>query len=296
MEYTISLGSVIGLGFLLLMGVLLSFGVFAYIRIRHKAKALPFFAGCLMTFVAGFMLMQIVHIVVLSGKFGEIVENNIWVYSLYFAVASALVEESCRLWTYRSMLRKKLDNDYNAMMFGAGQGGGEAIWMLTISMAANYLVAVTIYQGHSDYFFQELTKEETQLTIMVLDQLTQKPPVEIFMMAVERIGYCVMHIAMAVIVFFSANKKFMDWKFYFIALGVRFGFQFVATLAPLLNLHCVASALIICAASVVCAVVAWKIWQDEHVDLPEPEPEPEIEEAEEEYEEPEYDEEEDYED
>lgn len=290
MEYSISLASVIGLAVIMLMGVLLSFGLFAYIRIRYKAKALPFFAGCLMTLVAGFMLMQMVHIIVLSGKFGEFVENNIWIYSLYVAVVSALVEESCRLWTYRSMLRKKLDNDYNAMMFGAGQGGGEAIWMLTISMAANYLVAVTIYQGHSDYFFQDLTEAETNLTIMVLDELTQKPPVEIFMMGVERIGYTVMHIAMAVIVFFSANKKYMDWKFYFIALGVRFGFQFVATLVPLTGMHCVVSSLIICACSAVCAVVAWKIWQEEHVPMPEPEPEPESEYEEEE--EPEYEEEE----
>lgn len=274
MEYTISLASVVGLAVIMLIGVLLSLGLFAYLRFRFRPNASPFFAGMLMTFVAGFMLTQIFNICVLSGRVGEVIESNIWLYSLYIGVSSALVEETCRLWTYRGLLRKQLTNDYNALMFGAGQGGGEAIWLLTIQMAANYLVAVTIYQGNSSYFFQDLTSEEWELTVLVLDQLTQKPPVEIFMMGVERIGYSVMHVALAVVVFFAANKKYMDWKFYWIALGTRTGFQFLVTLVPLLGANSVFSALTSCVCGAACAVVAWKIWSREHVPLPE-ESEPE---------------------
>lgn len=286
MEYTISLASVVGLAVIMLIGVLLSLGLFAVLRFRFKPNASAFFAGTLMTFVAGFMLTQICNICVLSGSLGETIESNIWLYSLYIGISAALVEETCRLWTYRGLLRKQLTNDYNALMFGAGQGGGEAIWMLTIQMAANYLVAVTIYQGNSAYLFQDLTSEEWDLTVLVLDQLTQKPAIDIFMMGVERIGYSVMHIALAVVVFFAANKKYTDWRFYWIALGIRFGFQFLVTLVPLLGANSVISALTTCVCGAACAVAAWKIWMQEHVPVlieAEPEPEDSDDEEEEEY-------------
>ena len=296
MEYTISLASVIGLAVIMLMGVLLSLGLFAVIRMRSrpKAKASPFFVGMLMAFTSGFMLLQIVHMISLSGTVGDVIVGNKWLYALYMGLSTALVEETCRLWTYRATMKKRTDNDYNALMFGAGQGGAEALWMLTLSMAANYLVAVTIYQGHSEYFFQDLTAEETEKTIEILNQLTQKPAIEIFMMGVERIGYSLMHISLAVIVFFSANKKYMVMKPYVIALVTRFVFQFVATLLSQTNIHCVAFALVVCACGAGCAVVAWKVWKREHVPMPEPEPEPEYEYEEEE--EPEYEEEEEEED
>lgn len=268
MEYTISLASVIGLAVNMLLGLLLSFGLLILLRILYKPAFKSFFVGALMTFVAGYALVQLVHMLVLSFPFGETISNNIWLYSLYVGIVTALVEETARLWSFRSMLKKNTDNDYNALMYGVGQGGAEAIWTLTLGMAANYLVAITIYQGNSAVFFQELTEEETELTILVLNELTQKPPVEIFMMGLERVAYLVMHVALSVIVWFSANKKYFVYKPYLLAIGLRFVFQFAVTLLPLTELSIVLVECIVCVIAAGCAVVAWLLWKREHVPTP----------------------------
>lgn len=268
MEYTISLATVIALGVNMLLGLLLSVGIFLFLRFKYKAAAKPFFIGVLVFIVASYMLMQMIHMAVQEFPFGTAIMENPWLYGLYMGVVTALIEETIRLWMYRGILRQNLDNDYNAMMYGAGLSGTEAIISLILGMIMNYLVAVVIFQGNSAMLLEGLTGTELESAKLTLDELTQKPAVDIFMMGVERIAYVMMHMAISVVVWFAANKRDIVYWPYLLALGLRFVYETVVTLLAALELPSVLVQCVAIALAVGCVIAARIIWKREHVAVP----------------------------
>ncbi len=268
-EYTISGFTVAAFAVNMLLGVLLSFGLMLWCRIRFRANFKPFFIGVVACLVAGYMLMQIVHMAFMEFPFSEAVMANPWLRALYMGISTALVEETARLWLCRSMLRKQHGNDFNGLMYGIGQGGAEALYLLNLGMAINYLAAFLIYRGEASVLLEGLEGEDLTMALEKLELLTTTAPLDIFMMGLERIHYSIMHIALSSIVWFCVNQRFMTLKPYALALVLRVVYQGVITLLSALEMPSAVTQCVGLVLSLGCAAAAVWVWKRHHVPAPE---------------------------
>jgi uncharacterized membrane protein YhfC len=84
-----------------------------------------------------FVLEQIVHSIVLTSPAGTKIQGSIWLMALYGGLMAGLFEETGRFLAFKTILRSKRNNDANALMYGAGHGGFEAMMILGITMISN---------------------------------------------------------------------------------------------------------------------------------------------------------------
>ena len=114
-------------------------------KVKLGAKLSSFFIGCGVFFVMTLVLEQILHAVVLTIT-GTKLTDNIWLYALYGGCAAAVFEETGRWFAMKHFLKKNLDFP-NAVMYGIGHGGFEAIVVGGITYIGNIVSALSINSG-----------------------------------------------------------------------------------------------------------------------------------------------------
>ena len=128
------------------VSLVIAFGVpialFIYFRKKKGADILPFFIGCAVMFVFAFVLEAYAHQAVFASEIGKKIQNNVFAYALYGGFMAGLFEETGRFLAFKTVLKKKLGNDANALMYGAGHGGFEAIYLLGITSINNIIYSV----------------------------------------------------------------------------------------------------------------------------------------------------------
>ena len=147
-----------------------------YLRIKKHADILPFFIGCAVMLVFALILESIVHNIVLNSASGRKILDNIWLYALYGGMMAGLFEETGRFIAFKTVLRKKNSNDANALMYGAGHGGFEAIVLLGFSMISNIAMAVMINRGNISAITGVLPEDALAQVQPVIDQLVSSSP------------------------------------------------------------------------------------------------------------------------
>ena len=184
-----------------------------YLRIKKHADILPFFIGCAVMLVFALILESIVHNIVLNSASGRKILDNIWLYALYGGMMAGLFEETGRFIAFKTVLRKKNSNDANALMYGAGHGGFEAIVLLGFSMISNIAMAVMINSGNISAITSVLPEDALAQVQPVIDQLVSSSPYLFIAGIIERIFAIALHIALSVIVWFAAKngKKTLLW-------------------------------------------------------------------------------------
>lgn len=270
MDFTIGLASVIALGVDIALGLALPVGAFLLLHKKYEAHWKPFLVGCIVALLGGFMLVQMLHTIILSAPgIGMVLQGNPWLYSLCYGLLVTLIEETARLWMFRTQVRDLRENDYNAWMFGAGQGGLEALCLLSVGMLGNYLMALAIYQGQLPMMIENSTAEELENARATLTELTQKPVIDILMLGVKRISFTAVYMAMSVLVWFAAKDRQIRFPLFLAALGLRFVFQFAVTVMEEIKLPAVAVQGCACVLAAGCIAVAAAVWKREHVPTPE---------------------------
>lgn len=194
--------------------LLVSFGVplllLWLIRRKTKADITSFFIGTVTFIVFALILEQILHTIV---KFttGEIISGNIWLYGLYGGLAAGLFEETGRLVAMRFFMKKNL-NLPNALMYGAGHGGAEAILLVGMTSVNNIIVSFMINTGIFQKSLEALDEAVRADAVNQLSALWTLPGYQFFMGGVERLAAIVLHIALSVIVYQSIkNNKKVYW-------------------------------------------------------------------------------------
>lgn len=220
---TVSMASMIGMVFSFLVSVGLPIALMIIAYKKYKANILHFFIGCAIFVVFALVLESIMHQVVFSAT-GTLITGNVFLYALYGGLAAALFEETGRFVAMKFFMKKDL-NKQNALMYGIGHGGIEAIMLVGMTYISNLLSAVMINSGLLANSMA-LLDEETQITSFnQIKVLWETPAWHFYMAGVERVAAIVLQIALSVLVYRAVKEK--CGRFWLIAFLIHFAVDFI---------------------------------------------------------------------
>ena len=194
------------MGLAVLFCVLLPLGLLFYYK-KKGAQVLPFFVGCGVFVLFALLLETLMHQLVLKLlPVGERILGNTLLYALYGGFAAGIFEETGRFVAFTTVLKKRLDNDRNALMYGAGHGGIEAVLTLGATYASYIVMGIMVNAGLADKLTAGLSGaslEQMQTVFATLGTLT---PGTCLLAVVERIVAVTTHICLSVLVWFAAKQ------------------------------------------------------------------------------------------
>ncbi len=235
-------------------------GLLLYLHISKKADLLSFFVGCAVMLLFALVLEAAVHRIVLASSAGEVIRGNTWLYGLYGGFMAGLFEETGRLIAFKTVLKKKRDKDINAVMYGAGHGGFEAIVLLGMTMINNMIFAVLINTGNAEVLTGKLTGDALAQVQDAIQQLTALPPYQFLLGGIERLSAIVLHMALSVLVWFAAKQKRKGYLFV-IAVFLHFFVDAATVILAGTGVSVIAVEAAVAALSVLSAVYARAVWK-----------------------------------
>ena len=189
----------------------LPFVAMAVFKAKNKdVKISSFFIGCGVFVLFALILEQLLHTVMLP-----LVRKSTVMYVIYGILAAGIFEETGRFAAFKTVMKNRNDPK-EAVMFGLGHGGAEAILLAGLSLLSTALTAVML----NNVGFEELTAmssggnaETAELVRSQLSAVSELTAVQVVCSLLERIISMTFHTAMSVIVFESARVKGKLWLF-----------------------------------------------------------------------------------
>ncbi len=184
--------------------VVLSMGVpialFIAGRVKLKARISSFFIGAGTYLLFAMLLEQLLHVLVIQFC-GLNAQSRPWLYYVYAALAAAVFEETGRLIAMKFWMKKWLDFP-NALMYGIGHGGVEAILIGGLSGISNLVSMLMINSGghagiRSRHFLLSLQNQ----TVSQLSALWTTPAPLFFVSGIERISAIILHIGLSLLIY-----------------------------------------------------------------------------------------------
>ena len=202
MTNTIPNLSIAAMAIAALGGIAIPLGLYLYLRKKKGADRLPFWVGCIVFPVFALALEQFAYLGLAKWSGWTALQSNIWLFGPVAGLMAGLFEETGRYTAFQTVLRKKRGKDVNALMYGAGHGGIEAVLLVSVSMISNIVASVTINNGTA-----------SALTISAASQLASYPAWMFLVSLVERVAAVTLHISLSVLVWFAAKNAKRFWLF-----------------------------------------------------------------------------------
>ena len=240
----------------------LPIGLLLYFRIRKGADILPFFIGCAVFLIFALVLEQLVHTAVRCSAMGSRMEESVLLYALYGGAMAGLFEETGRFLAFKTVLRKSRDKDVNALMYGAGHGGMEAVAILGVSMINNLIYSMLLNSGSASLLTNGLPEEVKVQMDSVFDALVTTPSYQFLLGGVERIFAVALHISFSVLVWFAVKKKGCGWLFP-LAIFLHFFVDMVTVLLSGFEVPAIAIEGVILVLAALVSFLAYRIWKQE---------------------------------
>lgn len=246
-------GTFVGIIFSLCISIALPVVLLIVVHKKTKAGMAMAVIGAATFFLFAMVLEQILHAVVL-GVGGERITGNIWIYGLYGGLAAGLFEEVGRFVAMRFAMKKQL-NLPNALMYGVGHGGIEAILIVGLASVSNLVTSIMINAGTLEASLGALDQATKEDTLTQLSALWTTPSYQFFLSGIERIVAVTLHIALSVLVFQAV--KLGKKRYWFLAFAIHAGVDFATVIAAnYLNLVLVEVMLAVLVAGVVALTVS----------------------------------------
>lgn len=232
---TVPAASIAGMAFTLAVSVAVPVILAVLIRKRTGAKISDFFIGCGIFVGFALILEQILHTVVQLTA-GAFLQKNIFLYGLYGGLAAALFEETGRLVAMQYFMKKSLDKG-NALMYGAGHGGAEAVLTVGLTYVNNLIISLTINSGvlQRSLSAAGMSGNADMQTALYeqLSALWQTPAYVFWLAGVERAAAMGLQICFSVLVYkaVKAGMRRGSIKYFAAAFLIHFGVDFVAVVS-----------------------------------------------------------------
>ncbi|MGB4660303.1 MAG: YhfC family glutamic-type intramembrane protease [Mobilitalea sp.] len=232
-------------------------GLAVYFRKKLKAAVMPFLIGCGMFVLFALILESLMHQLVLngSGAFGETIKNNIWLYGVYGGMAAGIFDETGRLVGMKFLMKNKL-TPQNALMYGAGHGGIEAMILVGVTYLSNIVLAFVINAG-----MMESVLGDTATQRGVMDSLATLATTSSWLFLLggaERLIAITLQIALSIFVYIAVTQK-GKWYMFLIAILIHAGVDFIAVVAmKKISVYAVELIILIC--TLVVAFIARKLY------------------------------------
>lgn len=154
---------------------------------------------------------------------------------MYAALAAAVFEETGRLIAMKFWMKKWLDFP-NALMYGIGHGGVEAILIGGLSGISNLVSMLMINSGAMQNTLAALPAESANQTVSQLSALWTTPAPLFFVSGIERISAIILHIGLSLLIYraVKAGKCRTAAFTAVLAYGIHFIVDFFAVAGPAL--------------------------------------------------------------
>lgn len=206
MNLTISSALIPAIAATMAAGVIIPVVLVLVMKKKTGGKWVPFWLGCASMFVSALVLEQLLHAIVFASPVGSTIQNNIWLYGLYGALAAATFEEVGRFVTMHFLLKKHHGDKTAALMYGAGHGGFECFFLLVVGMANNLLIAMMIQNGTADLLLTGLSGVQLETAKAQIAALAATQPIMFGVSVIERLIAITAQIAMSVVMWQAATK------------------------------------------------------------------------------------------
>lgn len=220
---TVSTASLTGMIFSLLISFGLPVTLSVLLHKKTKATFTSFAIGCAVFVVFALVLEPILHSMVLTST-GTLLTDNVLLYGLYGGLSAALFEETGRLIAMRYFMKESL-NRQNALMYGVGHGGIEAILLVGLTYISNLLSAYMINSGTLQASMELLDETMQQTSFQQIKVLWELPAWQFYMAGIERALAIALQISLSVLVYKAIASH--SRKFWFIAFGIHFTVDFL---------------------------------------------------------------------
>lgn len=253
MEETISTLKIVFMGVSALIGLAIPIALYAYDREKLKANHLPFWIGCIVFVLFALVLEQLAYVLLMKLPFWTSITNDIWIYGFVGGLMAGVFEETGRFVAFKTVLRKKRGNDANALMYGAGHGGAEAVILLSATMVANIVYSLQYNAGvvaaGSLSAAQSLLNTSTWMFLVG---------------AVERIGAVAIHVSLSVLVWFAAKGGGRRFWLYPLAILLHMLVDAVAVILSGVGANVWIIEGLMYAMAAAFAVLAYVVWKRNH--------------------------------
>ena len=200
-------GSIAGMAISLIISVALPIVLMIVWRKKTGASFSSFCIGAGIFILFALILEQIFHSVML-GLTGTVLKDNIWLYALYGGLAAGLFEETGRF-TAMKFFMKDPDKK-NAIMYGIGHGGIEAILVTGLNMISNLVTSMMINAGSLESILAPLG-DERQTLLTQLSALWTEPSWKFYMAGMERVSAVMLHIVLSYLVYMAVKNQKIIW-------------------------------------------------------------------------------------
>lgn len=144
--------------------------------------------------------LRIPLIQLLGGTIFDLLQNNIWLYSLFLGLTAGIFEELGRFAGFHTI--KKQRSWESGVAFGVGHGGIEAILLVGVSNLNNLLLAVMIQNDTI-----HLLGLDAATVSELIAAYTSASPLEFLLGGIERIFAMTIQIALTLLVLLAVRKK-----------------------------------------------------------------------------------------
>ena len=176
-----------------------------YWRKRTRASVKAALAGALCFFLFSQIFEGILHSIVLQEN-SPVMLNDV-AYIIYGILAAGIFEETGRFIVFRILKNKEYEKK-EAVMFGIGHGGIEAILIIGLTSIWYAVMLINYKNGGIEALIPKGTPSSTAATMKsIIDNLLKVTSSEIVLSILERIIAIFSHIGLSVIVFTSVNSK-----------------------------------------------------------------------------------------
>lgn len=253
--------SIIGMFFSAFIALILPIILLVVIRKKAKAKISSFFIGSITFVLFALILESIMHSFVL-GKTGDAITGNIWAYALYGGVAASLFEETGRFVAMKFCMRKSLTRE-NALMYGAGHGGIEAILLVGITYISNIIMSFLANTGVLETSLSLVDSTNYQQTLSQISALWTTDSSLFFLAGIERLSAITLHIALSVFVYKTVKTGNVKY------LLVAYFLHFIVDAGTLLLINAIAviwMEIILLVVVAFIAYLAYRVYKDEPIE------------------------------
>ena len=252
----VSAASIIAMIVTLIISVGLPIALCIIVWRKTRARISSFFIGAATFIVFALILEQILHTVVLSVA--PNLRKNIWLYALYGGLAAGIFEETGRFLAMKFCMKKNL-NKQNAIMYGVGHGGIEAILLTGMTYFSNLVVSLMINSGQISAILSMSGVDDSnyQLAISQLMVMGTTPSWQFYMAGVERISAIIFHISASYLVYLAVKEKKL--LCYLLAILLHFLLDALALITAV-YLPVLAVELILILFSGVFGFIVWKLY------------------------------------
>ena len=223
---TVPVLSLIGMGFAFIVAVGLPMGLMIYAFLKLKADMLWFGIGAATFIIFALVLEQCLHVVMIK-QFGETLTGNLWLKAIYGGLAAGVFEEVGRFISMNLFKKKELTK-HNALMYGIGHGGIEAIIIVGLSSISNLITSIMLNTGTFEPMLASLDASTKEQTLQQVSLLWTTDSLDFYLAGVERVVAVTLHICLSYIVYKAVTNKKV--QLLLLAIVLHAGLDFVTVL------------------------------------------------------------------